>query len=266
MDFLDEITNNRIPENPFQQPGQSTNNLPSIPHIHLPSNPNDQITASTQPIPDPNPLPNGYRYAHLAHIPMFLLYTQAEAVVLHQKQQERQQVLNSLAPEPELKDKVAIHALKLATGVNIDMNRKIENNLKKFKAAANNYSASQNRVCVLTRWAVAPGSSQVKWFVDVLEYRTLSGTWKGNVVHLKMSAPVKVRLLEKCVVKNLRATKSWEKNWNFVDVEEMKLIGNDGTETEMEIVARIEKILSAVEAREALKRFDFEWIIPTLQQ
>jgi hypothetical protein len=240
MDFLDEITNNGIPENPFQQPGQSSNNLPSIPHIHLPSNPNDQIIASTQPIPDPNALPNGYRYAHLAHIPMFLLYTQAEAVVLHQKQQERQQVLNSL--------------------------RKIENNLKKFKAAANNYSASQNRVCVLTRWAVAPGSSQVKWFVDVLEYRTLSGTWKGNVVHLKMSAPVKVRLLEKCVVKNLRATKSWEKNWNFVDVEEMKLIGNDGTETEMEIVARIEKILSAVEAREALKRFDFEWIIPTLQQ
>lgn len=75
--------------------------------------------------------------------------------------------------------------------------------------------------------------------------------WKGNRVLLKTSKDVPtVKLLKKSVVKGLKPTKTWSKNFNFDTVKEMKMIGLDKVEVEMEIVAREERICSGVEARE----------------
>jgi hypothetical protein len=83
---------------------------------------------------------------------------------------------------------------------------------------------------------------------------------------LKTSGNQTIKLLEKIVVKNLGPTKSWRKAWNFKNVEEVVVIGSDKGETQMEIVAREERIMSPVEARQVMERFDFEWVIPSLLQ
>lgn len=122
----------------------------------------------------------------------------------------------------------------------------------------------QNKLCVLTRWAVRPGTEKIGFFVDVLEYRFVKG-WKGNSVLLKTSkdAPA-IKLLKKSVVKGLKPTKTWSKNFNFEPVEEMKMVGADKAEVEMEIVAKEERVCSGVESRAVQRRFEYEWWIPSL--
>jgi hypothetical protein len=196
---------------------------------------------------------------------MFPIYGPADTLALQKAQQRKSNELAPLIPEPSTKDRIVMTALHLSTGgASLSTDRKLKNGLVKFRAGATQMTMDQNKLCLLTRWAVRPRTEKIRFLVDVLEYRCVEG-WKGNRVLLKTSkdAPT-VKLLKKSMVKGLKPTKTWSKNFNFDPVEEIKMIGVGKVEAEMEIVAREERICSGVEAREVQRRFEFEWWIPTI--
>jgi hypothetical protein len=98
------------------------------------------------------------------------------------------------------------------------------------------------------------------WFVDVLVWRT--GKSAGAQVYLKTGKMASVKVLGD-VVKDRKANKTWTKrfmNWDFCDA--VSFVGEDKVEVSMEIVARIQRPCAGVEAKESLKAFDKQWIVP----
>lgn len=120
--------------------------------------------------------PHGYRYVHLCHIPMFPLYGSADTLALQKAQQRKANELAQLIPESLAKDRIVMTALHLSTGgASLSTDRKLKNGLVKFRAGATQMTMDQNKMCVLTRWAVRPGTEKMRFFVDVLEYRCADG-------------------------------------------------------------------------------------------
>ena len=139
-----------------------------------------------------------------------------------------------------------------------------------------NFTLSQNKLIVFTRWTV-PGATTA-WFVDVFEHRFLDPggskikSGNGVVVKAGFSAPlggkkegkVTLRLL-KTEAKGLKSQKVWTKMWNSEHCEALAFVGEDGVEVPMEMVARVQRTCSSVEALEMQKRFEKQWIVPVIQ-
>jgi hypothetical protein len=253
LDILIDAATSYQPHVPVSQIASALNN------INTDGNDIQQLALQT------SEFPYGYRYVHLCHIPMFPLYGPTDTLALQKAEQRKAEKLSRLKPEMAIKDKIMMTALSVSAGggLGVGAHRKFENGMVKLGAKSVQTTMDQNKVCVLTRWAVRPATEQVMFFVDVLEYRFLKG-WKGNQLLLKTGkdAPA-IRLFKKSVVKGLKPTKTWTKLWCFEHVDAMWVISVD-KEVEMEIVAREERICSAVESREVQRRFKYEWWIPTL--
>ena len=116
------------------------------------------------------------------------------------------------------------------------------------------------------------------WFVDVLEHRfvnnvsNMGSKMGGNVVMLKAGlAPsgakkdskVTLRLL-KTDAKGLKSQKLWTKRWNFDPCELVTVVGDDGQKFPMEIVVRLQRTCSSLEALEVHTRFSKQWVVPVL--
>ena len=95
----------------------------------------------------------------------------------------------------------------------------------------------------------------------------------GNVVMLKAGlassgakkdSKVTLKLL-KTDAKGLKSQKLWTKRWNFDPCEMVTFIGDDGEEVPMEIVVRLQRTCSSLEAQEVQKRFSKQWVVPVLQ-
>ena len=77
----------------------------------------------------------------------------------------------------------------------------------------------------------------------------------------KKDGKVTLKLL-KTDAKGLKSQKLWTKRWNFDPCEMVTFVGDDGMEVPMEVVARLQRTCSSLEAQ---KRFSKQWVVPVLQ-
>jgi hypothetical protein len=206
------------------------------------------------------------QFAHLAHLPLFPLYSDNMQAALQAKLELKNRKVHRYRPPPELhgKDKIAMKMLEHTTGAHIMQTKKAEARLQCMGIVSSNYVMQQNRNIVFTRWGVpdacASGSKNT-WFVDVLEWRMKDGSaWKANVVEVKSNKDVSLKLIEKVV--KLKEQKGWSKSWNSKRCEEMAWVQEGGTEVPMVIVARIQRRISGPESHAALKDFMNSWFVP----
>jgi len=241
------------------------------------------ITAAAEAdIPEQGEQSGGYNpaYAHLSHLPLFALYSQAQQDLLAKQQARKQWKVERMdANDPDKlfssRDKAALSVLgHLSGGANIVSMKRWERRLQGAGVVTANMVMQQKQVAVFTRWTM-PNTQGTPWFVDVLEYRLLDQRSKmgGNPVSLKVGLPpsgtkkeskATLKLL-KTDAKGLKSQKLWTKRWNFDSCEAISFVGDDGREVPMEIVARLQRPCSSLESHELQKRFDKQWIVPVLQ-
>ena len=166
----------------------------------------------------------------------------------------------------------------LSGGANIVSVKRWERRLVEAKVVTANRMMEQHKLIVFTRWTMTPMQG-TPWFVDVLEHRfvdnasNMGSKMGGNVVMLKAGlassgakkdSKVTLKLL-KTDAKGLKSQKLWTKRWNFDPCEMVTFVGDDGKELRMEIVVRIQRTCSSLEALELQKRFSKQWVVPVLQ-
>lgn len=218
-------------------------------------------------IPQQGAQTGGYSpsYIHLSHIPLFPLYSSAQLDALGRRQHLKELKLSHTPPPQQVKtsDKLLFSAMSALSGggTNPLSVKKWERRLQGFGAVTHQKSMEQTHTLMFTRWTIPnPGSTEV-WFVDVLEWRGASQK-TGAQVYLKTGKMASVKTLGD-VIKDRKANKTWTKRFmNFDYCEAVSFVGEDGSEVPMEIVARIERPCAGMEARESLKSFDKEWIVP----
>jgi hypothetical protein len=174
----------------------------------------------------------------------------------------KEHTLSHVPPPQQVstKDKLLMSAMThLSGGVNPLSMKKWERRFQGASAITGQKSMEQTQVLMFTRWTIA-GSKEV-WFVDVLEWR--AGKKDGGAqVYLKTGKTASVKALGD-VIKDRKANKTWTKRFmNWDNCEAVSFVGEDKSEVPMEMVARIERPCSGMEARESLKSFDKEWILP----
>ena len=162
----------------------------------------------------------------------------------------------------------------LSGGANIVSVKRWERRLVGTNVITAKRLMEQHKLIVFTRWTMTTVQA-TPWFVDVLEHRFLDNGSKmgGNVVMLKAGlasssakkdSKVTLKLL-KTDAKGLKSQKLWTKRWNFDPCEMVTFVGDDGKEVPMEIVARLQRTCSSLEAQEMQKRFAKQWVVPVLQ-
>jgi hypothetical protein len=248
------------------------------------------ITRAAQAVPQQAGQTGGYTaaYLHLAHIPLFPLYSagQHELLAAAQKRKESHiKAMDDADPDKKLTggQKAFLSGLGLVTGAgSIVSTKRWERRLVGVNVWSSNKLMENNKLVVFTRWAVpsppgGQGRGAVPWFVDVIEHRFLDAgdsrlkRMGGNVVMLKVgiggaiagAKKVNLRLL-KTEAKGLKTQKTWTNRMNMEPCEAITFVG----ETEilaMEIVARVQRACSTVEAMECQKRFQKEWMVPLVQ-
>lgn len=238
--------------------------------------------AAESGIPEQGEQTGGYTptYAHLSHLPLLPLYSQAQHDLLA-KQQARKELLvkrmDATDPDKLLSgsQKATLSVIGfLSGGGSIVGAKRWERRLVGANVITTNKMMEQHKLVVFTRWTI-PTMQGTPWFVDVLEHRFLdpSGKMGGNVVMLKAGlAPsstkkdskITLKLL-KTNAKGLKSQKLWTKRWNFDPCEGVTFISDDGKEVPMEIVARLQRACGTLEAHEVQKRFEKQWVVPVLE-
>jgi len=162
----------------------------------------------------------------------------------------------------------------LSGGAGIISAKRWERRLVGTNVISVNKMMEQNQGVVFTRWTV-PTVTGIPWFVDVLEQQLFESFTKTSRIHVTLKAglplsnakkdnKVTLRLLN-METKGLKSQKSWTKNRNLGSCEALTFVDDDGKEVPMEIVARIQRACSLMEAHEVEKRFRKHWVVPILQ-
>ena len=174
-------------------------------------------------------------------------------------------------------EKVFLSAIGHLMGGGIVSTKRWERRLMGAGVMLSNSAMQQHKLLVYTRWTVpaAPGGQRpgAPWFVDVIEYRFDQNSDRslkslgGNTVKLKVGVAdgkkITLQLL-KTEVKGLKAQKTWTKHLNSQPCEAITFVGEHEI-VPLEIVARIERTASNIEALEVAKRFNKEWLVPMVQ-
>lgn len=244
------------------------------------------ITAAAQSgIPEQGEQTGGYNptYAHFSHLPLLPLYSQAQNDILVKQQAVKTRRVEHMdANDP---DKLLSGSQKatlsvvghLSGGANVVSVKRWERRLVGAGVVTAGKLIAQDKLIVFTRWTM-PTMQGTPWFVDVVEHRFLDNSSKssklgGNVVMLKAGlasvnakkdSKVMLKLL-KTEAKGLKSQKLWKKVWNFDPCEMVTFVGEDGKEVPMEIVVRLQRACSSLEAQEVQKRFSKQWVVPALQ-
>ena len=241
------------------------------------------ITAAAESgIPEQGEQTGGYTltYAHFSHLPLLPLYSQAQNDLLVKQQALKDRRVDHMdANDPDKllsgSQKATLSVMgHLSGGANIVGVKRWERRLAGASVVTAKKMMEQHKLIVFTRWTM-PTMQGTPWFVDVLEHRFLDNSSKmgGNVVMLKAGlassnakkdSKVTLKLL-KTDAKGLKSQKLWTKRWNFDPCEMVTFIGDDGKEVPMEIVVRLQRPCSTLEAHEVQKRFSKQWVVPVLQ-
>ncbi|KAK0642958.1 hypothetical protein B0T16DRAFT_459153 [Cercophora newfieldiana] len=223
----------------------------------------------------PTPPQQPPRFAHLAHLPMYILSDPAAAARAAQEQQQslayRQELLGMMTPEPQLSagDKATLMALEVTTGAQFFSPDKAFNNGIKAAYALEKLQDISNReseIITLTRWAVPPEAGMQSLVVDVLEHVSLNAKWVGGNIVVKSSRPVELRVRGKWVAdlrKEKTMKKGWTKSFNKKKVDEMALVGEKGKgDVPLEMVIRMERAVVGLEFTPIYNGFWKDWVVP----
>ena len=239
--------------------------------------------AAASGIPEQGEQTGGYTptYAHFSHLPLLPLYSQAQNDILVKQQAIKDRRVGHMdANDPDKlltgSEKATLKVMgHLSGGANVVSVKRWERRLVGAGVVTAGKLMEQHKLIVFTRWTM-PTMQGTPWFVDVTEHRFLDGSGSkmgGNVVMLKAGlAPsnakkdgkVTLKLL-KTEAKGLKSQKLWTKRWNFDPCEMVTFVGDDGKEVPMEIVVRLQRPCSTLEAQEVQKRFSKQWVVPVLQ-
>jgi len=250
---------------PYGQPQHGYNEPPPL----QPPYAQQRQQVPTQTIPGP-----GLKFAHLAHLPFFVLSdAKAAALVQHNAQQAalfREYCLGQMNPEPNLSatDRATMLALKVTTGADFVSMDKMANNVFKFSLAVNKLdelSARETDILTLTRWTMLPVEpGQGPLVVDVLEHFSTMMKWIGANIVVKANRPVELRVKGKYVA-NLNKIKTlqtgWTKSFNKKPVDAVALVV-DGKDVPLELVMRVQRAVTSQKQTPIYTRFWKEWLVP----
>lgn len=230
------------------------------------------------------------RYMHLSSLPLLPLYSLAQHEMLAQKQATKDRFVRQMDMNDP--DKLLTGGQKAFLGVMGHLSgagsvvgaKRWERRLQGASVVTTNMVMQQDKLIVFTRWTVpaptVPQSErqQMPWFVDVLEYRAVDPSTSrfmpaGTAVGLKVgfggsiASAKKINLrLSSTEAKGLKNQEMWSKIKIADPCEAVAFVGEkDGQVWPMEIVARIQRTCSSLEAAEVQKRFKKEWLVPVVQ-
>lgn len=213
------------------------------------------------------------RFAAILHLPMFPLYTGADAAKRQQLEQDRQRRIaeyaqmkaDTAANQPQLStaDKVGLQVLGAATGTtffNIDRGVSA---LTSFGMAMDTLDSNQKatNMLVIVRWASPPEAQCAPVLVDVLEIRGVVQVYDGAYCLVKPSRDVKIRLgvkHEKKIKKGDRWSKTVRGACGVTVLE--KGVG----EVALEMVMSGQMAMSTQDYVSVQKRFKKEWVVPSV--
>ncbi|KAJ9604057.1 hypothetical protein H2200_011580 [Cladophialophora chaetospira] len=241
--------------------------------------------AAESGIPQQGAQTGGYTpsYLYLSHVPLFPLYSDRQHELLAKEDKHKQlmiKAMNDADPDKKLTggQKAFLGTIGHLVGAgSIVSTQRWERRLVGSNVMSADSRMKQDKLLIFTRWTVpAPPGRQRQgplWFVDVLEQRydesstSSLKSLSGNATMLKVGVAdgrkVTLQLL-KTEAKGIKTQKMWSKGTKTDTCEAMTFVG-DNEIVAMEIVARIERTASMVEAMEVRKRFDKEWLVPMVQ-
>ncbi|CZR53641.1 uncharacterized protein PAC_03521 [Phialocephala subalpina] len=202
-------------------------------------------------------------FAHLSHIPLFPLYHEKQNIALEKQEYRKQQQLQYVKPpmQQSAGTKLLFSVMSLLGGGGNPMSvAKWENRLKGVGAVQMQKSMEQSHSLVFTRWSLPPSNGQDVVFVDVLEWRANHGA----AVYIKVSRQLTFRTVGK--EKELKVGKTWSKRFLSGEKGRCDAVSllEGVEERELVVVARIERPCAGLEARESLKVFEKEWVVPVV--
>jgi hypothetical protein len=243
--------------------------------------------AATTGIPIQGAQSGGYapQFQHLSHISLLPLYSDKQHELLAQKQKVKERLVEHMDRNDP--DKVLSSGQKtflnvvghLSGGGSVVNTKRWERRLMGANVYTSNMVMRQDKLIVFTRWTPVTHRQRetAPWFVDVIEHRfhpdctSSMKSMGGNAVALKVGIggsiagikKVTLKLL-KTEAKGLKTQTTWNKRMNNDPCEEISYVGEEGV-VAMEIVARIERACSSLEANELCVRFNKEWLVPLVQ-
>lgn len=216
---------------------------------HSTSYQQDEKQDEKQPEPTVDPLSalSPSKHAHLSRLPMYPLQS-PETEAAQQEQLAANEFFAShieLGPNQTPAQKLS-HDLADPAGGGGFMNKLRTFTVVLIASAAERYTRS-----VLTRWTTSDGGV----LVDVLEHRAPLGV----VFYVKSNSDIKVLLKGKHTARLKGGRKAYTFIWNRSGVESCKVVNGE----EMEVVVRIERAVSQVEAEALRKGFVKGWVVPS---
>lgn len=218
-------------------------------------------------------------YAHLSHLPLFPLYSEKQQKLMTQKQALKDRMVQDMDDaDPDKKltggQKTFMGVLaNLSGGANPVSAKRWERRLIGMNVASMNMSIEQSMLAIFTRWTV-PNSPEGIWFVDVFKSLFLDPDRKLAKLSGKGGVSLKAGTDTKSTLKLLGNNSGVLKSQKFVTVrsklanheqcDTIAVVGEDGREVEMQIVARIQRTCSTTEMAELQIRFQKEWAVPVL--
>lgn len=206
------------------------------------------------------------KYAHILQRPFFPLYCDSDADEIRKQEEMHQEILAAIEPQPQvpMHQKVALHALGLATGTEFLNMDKMVNNMVKGSALlvgfANSINSAQNLLVSVSRWAAPPGSP-CGVVVDFMECARITKPLAKRPAYVKVSADTKVSVAGK-------VTKLKRKGKDYVTVKEgplgdIAVVDKDKVEHALVMVLKIQRQLSPYEyAGGVLVRWRKRWMVP----
>ncbi|KIW79964.1 hypothetical protein Z517_06579 [Fonsecaea pedrosoi CBS 271.37] len=236
---------------------------------------------ASQGIPQQGETTGGYSegYAHLAHIPLFPLYSEEQHRIMAKKWGDTGKWHDWGKQDLDLQTKATIKGMELMSGGHgtISTVKWMTRTKGGLDALAANMAVEQNQLVVITRW-ILPVQQGVPWLVDVLEHRYLDpnstrgkmSKISGNAVLLKHGLPadgkVTFKVFGDTQAKGIKSQKTWSKRRGIeASCDAVVLVVEGGVDVPLHMVARFQRTCSIFEGREMQKRFENQWRVPILR-
>ncbi|KAH7073138.1 hypothetical protein BKA63DRAFT_516363 [Paraphoma chrysanthemicola] len=221
------------------------------------------------------------RFAPILQLPMFPLYTGADAVKRQNLDNERQRRIAEYAQmkaESDARvqqskaqlttaDKVGLQILGAATGTTLfnsgsAMDR-ATSGMASFGMMMDVMDSNQkaDNLLIIVRWATSPESTYAPVIIDVLEIRGVGQEASGAYCHVRPNRDVKIRLgakKEKKIRKGDRWSKTIRGECGLVLIEKGK------GEEKLEMVQSMQLPVTVSDMVNVLKRYKKEWVVPVL--
>ncbi|KAH7077436.1 hypothetical protein FB567DRAFT_552951 [Paraphoma chrysanthemicola] len=222
------------------------------------------------------------RFAHILVLPMFPLYTGADAIKRQNLDNERRRRIAEYAQikaESDARvqqqnaqlttaDKVGLQILGAATGTTLFSSGsamdKATSGMASFGMMMDVMDSNQkaDNLLIIVRWTTSPESTLPPVIIDVLEIRGVGQESSGAYCHVRPNRDVKIRLGPK-KEKKIKEGDRWSKTIYGGDCG-VTLIEKGKGEEKLEMVQSMQLPVTVSDMVNVLKRYKKEWAVPSL--